>query len=204
MTYKLYSKRDTGGFAVEAALAKCGAPCEIITIDPKAGAQNTPEFAAINPMRQIPVLVFPDGATMTESAAIVTHLADVFPAKGLAPAPGTPAHGKFLRWMFFMAVNLYEADLRYYYAARYTTDPHGVEGVKAAAVAHMMKSFAVIEAALDPFLLGRELSIADVYLAMLTKWNPTPLDEPKFAALHAAIAADANYGPVWRDHGYGA
>ena len=204
MTYTLYSQDRSGGFAVEAALVKAGAAFKAVAVDTAKGEQNRPEFVAINPMRQVPALVLPDGTVMTESAAIVVHLANVFPDKGLAPKPGTPAHARFLRWMFFMAANLYEGDLRYFYAERYTTDPGGIEGVKSAGAAHMKKSFAVVEDALaqGPFLCGPALTMADVYLAMLTAWSPEPIASPRLLAVIRAVTADPQIAPVWLRHGF--
>jgi glutathione S-transferase len=203
MTYTLYSHDGSGGFAVEAALVKAGAAHRVITVDTAKGEQNQPEFVAINPMRQVPVLVLPDGTTMTESAAIVVHLAAAFPDQALAPKPATPAHARFLRWMFFMAANLYEGDLRYFYAERYTTDPAGIEGVKGAGAAHMKKSFAVVEDALapGPFLCGPALTMADVYLAMLMAWSPEPIASRRLLAVSAAVAADPLIKPLWVRHG---
>jgi glutathione S-transferase len=201
MTYTLYSNAGSGGFAVEAALLKAGAPYKIVTIDYDKAEQKTAAYAKINPMMQVPAMTLPDGTLMTESAAMVLHLANAFPSKGLAPAVATSAHAKFLRWMLFMAVNLYEADLRYFFPGRYTTDAAGVDAVKASGATHMAKSFSIIETELNPFLLGKELSIADVYLAMLCTWSPTPLTSAKFQALRRAVAADPDYGPVWAKHG---
>ena len=201
MTFTLYSTKGAGGFAVEAALAKAGAPFKVITIDYDQDEQKSAAYAAINPMQQVPAMTLPDGTLMTESAAMVMHVAQSFPGSGLAPMPGTSGHGRFLRWMLFMAVNLYEADLRFFYPARYTTDSDGIAAVKAAGAAHMAKSFTVIEPALDPFLLGQEMSIGDVYLAMLSTWSPAPLDAPRFRALRVAVASDPAYGAVWERHG---
>src|SRR5262245_10937162 len=203
MTYTLYSHDGSGGFAVEAALVKAGAAHKVVTVDTAKGEQNKPEFVAINPMRQVPVLVLPDGTTMTESAAIVVHLAATFPDKALAPKPATPGHARFLRWMFFMAANLYEGDLRYFYAERYTTDPNGVDGVKKAGAGHMKKSFAVIDEALaqGPFLCGPTLTMADVYPAMLMAWSPEPLAARRLQAVSTAVATDPQIGPLWLRHG---
>ena len=203
MTYTLYSHDGSGGFAVEAALVKARAPHKLVIVDTGKGEQNKPEFAAINPMRQVPVLVLPDGTVMTESAAIVIHLAAAFPDKALAPKPATSAHARFLRWMFFMAANLYEGDLRYFYAERYTSDPAGVAGVKSAGAAHMKKSFAVLDEALaqSPYLCGPALTMADVYLAMLMAWSPEPLTSRRLQSVAAAVAADAQIGPLWTRHG---
>ena len=205
MTYTLYSHDGSGGFAVEAALVKAGAAHKVITVDTANGEQNRPDFVAINPMRQVPVLTLPDGTPMTESAAIVVHLAHAFPDGGLAPKPATPAHARFLRWMFFMAANLYEGDLRYFYPERYTTDPAGAADVKSAGAAHMKKSFAVVEEALspDPFLCGPTLTMADVYLAMLTAWSPEPITSRRLLAVTQTVAADPRIGPLWLRHGFG-
>lgn len=203
MTYTLYSHDGSGGFAVEAALVKAGAAYKVIAVDTAKGEQNRSDFVAINPMRQVPALVLPDGTVMTESAAMVVHLAGIFPDKGLAPKPATPAHARFLRWMFFMAANLYEGDLRYFYPDRYTTDPAGIPGVKAAGAAHMKKSFALIEDALSPgpFLCGPAITMADVYLAMLTAWSPEPITSRRLQAVVQAVAADPLIGPLWLRHG---
>ena len=204
MTYTLYSHDGSGGFVVEAALVKAGAPHEVVMVDTAKGEQNRPEFVAINPMRQVPVLVLPDGTVLTESAGIAVHLANVFPDKGLAPRPGTPAHGSFLRWMFFMAANVYEGDLRYFYAERYTTDPAGAPGVKAAGAAHMKKALAVLDDVLTrtSFLCGASMTMADVYLAMLMDWSPDAITAPRLRAVTKAVAADPQIAPLWKRHGF--
>jgi glutathione S-transferase len=204
MAYTLYSHDGSGGFAVEAALVKAEAPHKVVTVDTGKGEQNRPEFVAINPMRQVPALALPDGTVMTESAAIVVHLAGVFPDKGLAPKPATSGHARFLRWMFFMAANIYEGDLRYFYPERYTTDPAGVPGVKSAGAAHMKKCFATIDEALaaERFLCGATLTMADVYLAMLADWSPEPIASLRVRAVSEAVAADPLIKPLWLRHGF--
>ena len=206
MTYRLYSHDGSGGFAVEAALAKAGAPYEVVTVDTAKGEQMSAEFMALNPLHQVPALVLPDGTVMTESAACVIHLGCVFADRGLAPAPGTPGHGTFLRWMVFISVNLYEADLRIFYPDRYTADPAAaaVAAVKASGQAHMRRGFEIVEAALAqrPFLCGEAMSMADVYLAMLMQWDPEKVALPRLKAVEHAVASDPVIAPVWRRHGF--
>lgn len=40
-----------------------------------------------------------DGMMMTETAAIMVYLTDMFPAAGLGPQPGDPARGPYLMWL---------------------------------------------------------------------------------------------------------
>ena len=42
-------------------------------------------IARVNPMEQLPALLLPNGELMTESAAILIHLADSHPASRLSP-----------------------------------------------------------------------------------------------------------------------
>ena len=58
-------------------------------IGSRTGETQTPEFRALNPKEKIPVLV-DDNLVLTESAAIVTYLADTYgPQTGLVPPPFT-------------------------------------------------------------------------------------------------------------------
>jgi glutathione S-transferase len=170
--YKLYTRPNSGGFVVEAALALAGAPFERIDV-PK---QERPDqaFLAISPLNQIPVLTLPDGNSMTESAAMCIVIAERHPEAGLAPAVGSPARADFLRWMTFMSAVLYSAMLRLFYAHRYTADADGLEAVKQAAVSEMDRGFAIVDAALEgrDWLVGDLFSLADIYLVMLVAWHP--------------------------------
>lgn len=65
---------------------------EVAPIDLYAGEQYAPEYMAKNPNHNVPLLEieFDDGGMMRmrESAAMVAFLADAYPQKSLAPAPG--------------------------------------------------------------------------------------------------------------------
>jgi glutathione S-transferase len=171
LMYKLYTRPNTGGFVVEAALALAGAAFDQIDV-PKS---NPPQaFLDISPLDQVPALTLPDGSSMTESAAICILLAERHPEAGLAPAANSPARADFLRWMAFMSSVVYPAMLRLFYAHRYTADAGGVEAVKQAAIIEMDRGFAIIDGALEghEWLAGDRLSLADIYLVMLVAWHP--------------------------------
>ena len=87
--YRLYWARNTGAFAPEAAMTLAGVPFERLAVDTDAGEHQGEAYRRLNPMGQVPLLILPDGTAMTESAAMLLHLADRFPEAGLAPAPGT-------------------------------------------------------------------------------------------------------------------
>lgn len=137
---------------------------------------------------------------MTESAAILIYLAARHPEAALGPQPGTPAYPTFLRWLVFLSTNVYEATIRRIYPERYTTLADSAEGVRTAAVAHASQSFAILEQELESsdFLLADDITVADVYLAMLFAWHPEGDDFTKCTALTHRVAAHPVIAPIWQ------
>lgn len=68
-------------------------------VDILKGEQNTPQFAALNPNRRMPVLD-DDGYVLWESNAIVQYLASKKPEAGLLPDE-TRARLHVVRWQFW-------------------------------------------------------------------------------------------------------
>ena len=201
MGYTLYNRPGSGGFVVEAALALAEASFELVELDSKAGTPLPESFRATNPWGQLPTLILPDGSVMTETSAILVHLALAFPEKGLAPAPGTPAHAAFLRWTVFANINLYEAVLRRGYPFRFTDDPEGQDAVRTAAIRRMGEALALIDAHVEgPFLLGEEITVADVYIAMFLVWYRGDVELPRLARIRDAVRAHPVVRPNWRRH----
>ena len=92
---------------VEVAFAHANVPVEFVDIAWDDIGWNTRTLAPLNPLGQVPTLVMPDGTVMTESAAIVLHLADIAPNAGLVPPPDHPQRPAFLRWLVFLVSAVY-------------------------------------------------------------------------------------------------
>lgn len=194
--HTLYTRPGSGGFVVEAALRLCGQPFSAVAV--QRGGPYDPAFQAISPLRQIPVLVLPDGRSMTESAAICIYLSEIHPQAELGPQVGAPDRADFLRWMLFMSSALYPALLRYFYAPRYTAAPAGVEGVRQAAVSECDRLFEILEQALQgrDWLVGSRRTIADIYLLMLAHWHPEG-DKPRAEWINIVRVCEAlKHDPV--------
>lgn len=172
--YTLYGRRGSGSMAVEAALGECGAPFDLIEVPADPTPEQDAAFRAINPRGQVPVLLHPDGTVITESPAILSHLADSFPDARLIPPPGSSARAFHDRWLAFFQANVYEGFLREYYPDRYIADPAQAGSVKAAATAYVGQHFQIFDAVLTddgPFLLGQRFQIIDLYVWMLCHWT---------------------------------
>lgn len=63
----------------------------------------------MNPLGYVPALVLDDGTLLTEGAAIVQYIADLVPAKTLAPPNGTIERVKLPAWLNFFANEMHIA-----------------------------------------------------------------------------------------------
>ena len=64
-------------------LAEKGLSADFEHLDLMQGALKTPEFMAINPLQQVPVLVLDDGSAITESIAICRYFDELHPEPAL-------------------------------------------------------------------------------------------------------------------------
>eukprot|EP01030_Chromulinospumella_sphaerica_P021192 gene21192-21123_t len=100
--FTVYGAAGSGSVPVEAALTLLGLPYRVVEApawERDASVQAT--IGRVNPMHQIPALALASDEIMTESAAILTWLADSHPEGGLAPGLGDAKRPAFLRWMSF-------------------------------------------------------------------------------------------------------
>jgi glutathione S-transferase len=84
-------------------MEEIGEPYERVLVDIRSGAQDKPEYRAVNPLGKVPA-IDDDGVYVSESGAVIAYLADRYPQAGLAPAIGDPARGPYLKWLFFSPV----------------------------------------------------------------------------------------------------
>ncbi len=165
-TVTLFHAPRTRSSGVLFLLEELGAPYELHVLDQKAGAHRQPAFLAINPMGKVPALRDGTGAVVTEQVAIMLHLADLFPAAGLAPPVGDPLRGPYLRWMLFYA-GAFEPAVIDRAAGREAHEramsPYGeFDTVLAAVVAALLPG---------PYLLGERFSAADVLWGTALGWT---------------------------------
>jgi glutathione S-transferase len=96
--YTLYSMQRSGNsYKVRLALAKLGIPYRLEEVDILQGDSHTPEFLAMNPSGQVPLLEVEPGRYLAESNAILWYLAVGTP---LAPDDRIQ-RATALQWMFF-------------------------------------------------------------------------------------------------------
>ena len=175
MTYILYGAAGSGSVPVEAALTLMGLPFEVVETPTWEGDAQRDRVAAVNPMRQIPALVTPDGEVLTESAAILIWLTERHPEAGLAPMPGDPRRGQFLRWMQFVPASIYSMYwVRDDLSRLVGENPPAQAEVDRRTLDRIAACWAMMESQVEPgrFILGDDLTVLDLYVAVVSRWRP--------------------------------
>jgi glutathione S-transferase len=160
-----YTHPMSRGRVVRWMLEEIGQPYRTEVLD-YGTSMKAPAYLAINPMGKVPALVH-NGTVVTETAAICAYLADAFPQRGLAPAPGSALRGPYYRWLFFAAGPLEAAITNKSLGVEVSPDRKRMTGY--GSVADVL---ATIEGALSgrDWLAGDRFSAADLYLGAHLGW----------------------------------
>ncbi|WP_431297994.1 glutathione S-transferase family protein [Tabrizicola sp. BL-A-41-H6] len=157
-----YTNPQSRARIVHWMLEEVGEPYETILV-PFGPEMKAPAYRAINPMGKVPSLKIGD-EIVTEVAAIITVLADAFPAAGLMPAN----RATFYRWMFFGAGPVEAAVTNQSLGVEVPPERRGMVGYGS-----LPTVLETLEGQLNAhsFICGNEFSAADVYIGSQIGWG---------------------------------
>ncbi|HTH93589.1 MAG TPA: glutathione transferase GstA [Rhodocyclaceae bacterium] len=164
---KLYYALGSCSTAPRILLAEAGIACEqeVVNLKTHETASGS-DFYKINPNGYVPALVLDDGTLLTEGAAINQYIADLVPAKKLAPANGTVERYKLQSWLNFIATELHKS-----YSVLFNRN--AADDWKADAKAKLAKRYEYVDTALAKHacLMGDDFTAADAYLFVVLGWS---------------------------------
>jgi GST-like protein len=173
--FELLGVHGAGSDIVEAALTLCGAPFRVTAASPWEDGPGRDRLTALNPQCQVPTLVLPDGTVMTESAAMILHLADHYPAAGLVPDTDAASRPFFLRWLIFLVATLYPTFTMGDDPSRWVSDEVARLELRRRSDEAREAMWRQVEAAAGtPWFLGDRFSALDLYIAAMVRWRPRP------------------------------
>lgn len=203
--FTLFGARGSGAVAVEAALTVIGEPYRLVeayTWD-KDHPESGDKVLAANPMRQVPALALPGGEAITESAAILTWLAETYPKARLAPLPGEPGRAQFLRWMSFVSSAIYSLYWVKDDPARLVPDPAGHAALTERTLERIAECWGIMDRQVSPgrYILGDELSVLDLYVAVVSRFRPRRerfyREAPKMGEVVRRVDEDPRLKALW-------
>ena len=200
---KLYGAAASGSVAVEAALTLLDIPFELIEGETWSSEAARERVGGQNAMRQIPTLVLPSGEILTESAAILIHLADAHPDARLSPRLGDPSRAQFLRWMFFVSSAIYALHWIKPDVGRIGAEPGAREQVVNAVHERIAFCWRTMDSQIDPstYLLGEELTVLDLYVAVISRFGPWRdrfyAEAPRMSPVIRRVDGDPRMQALW-------
>lgn len=139
---------------------------EVICVDiVKNDGSGRPDPKNAHPEGKVPFLVTDDGETVRESAAIMMYLDELF-GQPLSPKVGAPGRGTYLTWMSYSGGVLEPA-----LVAQFAELDHP-------ALVGTFRTMTEVGAQLEiglqgrSFLLGEDLTVADLIMASAFQWVP--------------------------------
>ncbi len=171
--WTLYGVPGWGSTLAEGALAWAGEPFDLVDVEGfDAPGSARDRLLQVNPLGRIPTLVAPDGEILSESAAIVLHLAELHPDAGLAPAAGDPDRPRFLNRLVWLVSAVYPTFTYRDYPERWA--PHCAEELVERVDVFRRSLWQQFERDVgdDPFVLGDRPSALDLYVAVMSRWRP--------------------------------
>ena len=202
--YTLYGTDDSGSCMIEIALQRCAVPWHRVDASSWQDGEGSAALARINPLKQIPTLVTPDGQVLTESAAILIHLGLEFPASNLL----TGNRAQIIRGLVYIAANCYAAIGIIDYPQRWLgdADPAVQAQLTSGTRRYLHQAWVVFANQFSDQLLARntEPNALGIMAAAVSRWDQArealAALAPGFAATLAQVDADPVVAPVFARH----
>ena len=200
---KIFGATRSGSLPIEATLTLLGISYEVIEAITweSEGARKLVE--TVNPLRQVPALVLPSGEVMTESAAILIYLADLYPQPRLAPGPTDPKRAQYLRWMTYVSAAIYALFWIKGDATRIAASEADAPRVIDRIHDRIADCWRQMDEQITPgiYILGDELSVLDLYVAVVSRFGPWRTrfygSAPKMAEIVRRVDADPRLQEFW-------
>ena len=195
MSLKLFFAPGACSFVPHSLLELSGAPFEPVMVKLHKGEQRTPEYLAMNPRGQVPVLVDGDDV-ITQIVAIVLHLDQRLPEAGLLPKTGL-ARTRLLETLMWMNNTVHPTFTHFFMPQKFTDDAGAQAAVKAHAVGQYRALLQDIEGLVQrksaEWLTGAQPGVLDAYALTFLRWGGfagiDPASLPATWALAQAYAA---------------
>lgn len=163
---KLYFSPGACSLSPHIVLNEAGLPFEKVRADTKTKIMDGGgDYKTVNPLGYVPALQLDDGTILTEGPAIVQYIADKVPAKKLAPPNGTMERVKLQSWLNFVTSELHKGFSPLFNPSMPDEAKKIFRERLATRFAHLDKHLAG-----NDYLMGKEFSVADAYLFVVSNW----------------------------------
>jgi GST-like protein len=172
IAYTLFTAKGTGSLLAELSFAAAEIPFRNHELAWTDEGLVDAELARVNPLKQLPTLVTPDGYALSQSAAIVLHLNDVAPNANLIPPAQSPKRLKFYHWFQYINAAIYPTFTFGDFPERWVPEEASEKLVNSTNDYRKQLWLEVEKVCEAPYFLGSEFSAVDLYIAVMLAWRP--------------------------------
>ena len=154
-------------------------------------------FRRINPVAETPALMDAQGHTLSESMAILNHIAGRGIDRGLGYLQGSRDFDRLNRMLAFLNTTFFNAFASLWYVLEHEVPAAEKEALTKYGRAKVEKAHAELEAMIGdgPWLLGEQRTVADAYFIGIARWTQyhdvvDRRDYPTLQRLYDALEAD--------------
>lgn len=176
MTVRLHYASGACSFiphvALEIVAAACGETFDFAPVKLHKGEHKTPEYLAMNPDGQVPMLVV-DGRPLTQILAILGYIDARWPQAGLLPTDPW-ARAQTMSMLAWMNNTAHPTFTHVFMPNKFTDDADAQAKVRAYAVQTFRGQLQRIQGWLDcaqPWLSGAAPGLLDAYALTLFRWS---------------------------------
>ena len=180
--------------ALEVAKASAGAQFEPAMLNLRQGEQHTPEYRALNPNSQVPLLLV-DGKPLSQIIAITDYIDRAFPAAKLMPTDPW-ARSQALSTLAWMNNTVHPTFTHIFRPEKFAEGEAVVAEIKRFNVQvfrGLLERIQMMTQSASPWLFGEHLSFADLYALVFLRWGSMagidPNTLPAYQAFQAKVGA---------------
>jgi len=159
-----YTNPRSRGAIVRWMLEECGAEYDVVPVH-FGKEMKSEKYLSVNPMGKSPALEV-DGKVITETAAILIFLADMYPEKNLIPPLNSLERGELYRWMFFLV------QLEYAFIDKFFGVPSSEERRRSVGYGDYDTALNTLTEFLKnkKYVIGNNFTVLDLYFAATLRW----------------------------------
>jgi glutathione S-transferase len=183
--------------ALEAIKAATGEEFEAHMVKLHKGEQRAPEYLAMNPMGQVPVLLI-DGKPLTQIIAICDYLDRRYPQVGLLPAD-TAARAEAMSLFAWMNNTMHPTFTHVFMPQHFAEDEAAKNEIRRVGLVNYRGHLERMQArvAQSPYMVGGKFTVLDAYALTLFRWSGLGgIDPADFPAYRAWVERVAELPPV--------
>ncbi|AZG09043.1 glutathione transferase GstA [Pigmentiphaga sp. H8] len=163
---KLYYSPGACSQAPHIALREAGIDFTWEKVDLRAKTTETgQDFRKVNPKGYVPALEVSPGVVMTELAVLLQYVADLVPARKLAPPPDSAERYALQTWLVFIATEIHKGFSPMFKPALSEEGKDVFRQILATRLDYVQSELSQRE-----YLMPGGFSVADIYLFVTTGW----------------------------------